>query len=73
MGRWMRVIYVGADGKTSPDDTIVDYTGSDTDMTIVSGCLCLGAAVMAFVAWSKLRRQDMDSDFNAVCSLLVCA
>jgi hypothetical protein len=49
------------------DDTIVWFTGTDTDATIVSGCLNLTAAVVALIAWSTLRKPGMDSQFAAVC------
>ncbi|RMZ66094.1 hypothetical protein GMOD_00005163 [Pyrenophora seminiperda CCB06] len=46
------------------DDTIVYFTNGDTDATIVSGCLNLTAAVLALIAWSSLRKPDMDSQLN---------
>lgn len=49
------------------DDTIVYFRESPTDATIVSGCLNLTAAVVALIAWSTLRKPDMDSQYNSVC------
>ena len=43
------------------DETIVYFTGNDTDATIVSGCLCLTAAVVALIAWAQLRKPGMDT------------
>jgi hypothetical protein len=49
------------------DETIVYFTGADTDATIVSGCLNLVAGIIALIAWSTLRKPDMDSIYAAVC------
>jgi len=49
------------------DDTIVYFREAPTDATIVSGCLNLTAAVVALIAWSTLRKPDMDSQYNSVC------
>ncbi|KAI1584358.1 hypothetical protein PtrEW13061_008467, partial [Pyrenophora tritici-repentis] len=46
------------------DKTIVYFTNEDTDATIVSGCLNLTAGVLALIAWSSLRKPDMDSQLN---------
>ncbi|KAJ4333826.1 hypothetical protein N0V87_007302 [Didymella glomerata] len=43
------------------DETIVYFTENDTDATIVSGCLCLTAAVVALIAWAQLRKPGMDT------------
>jgi hypothetical protein len=43
------------------DETIVYFTETDTDATIVSGCLCLTAGVVAVIAWAQLRKPGMDS------------
>ncbi|KAF1926090.1 uncharacterized protein M421DRAFT_423092 [Didymella exigua CBS 183.55] len=43
------------------DETIVYFTDNDTDATIVSGCLCLTAAVLALIAWAQLRKPGMDA------------
>ena len=48
------------------DETIVYFTNEDTDATIVSGCLNLTAGVLALIAWSSLRKPDMDSQLNTV-------
>lgn len=53
------------------DDTIVYFTDGDTDATIVSGCLNLAAAVIAFIAWSTLRKPGMDTVINSVGTSLV--
>jgi hypothetical protein len=47
------------------DDTIVYFKEAPTDATIVSGCLNLTAAVVALIAWSTLRKADMDSQHNS--------
>ncbi|KAF1937301.1 hypothetical protein EJ02DRAFT_437955 [Clathrospora elynae] len=47
------------------DETIVYFTEAETDATIASGCLNLIAALMALIAWSTLRKPDMDSQFAA--------
>jgi len=47
------------------DDTIVYFREAPTDATIVSGCLNLTAAVVALIAWSTLRKPDMDSQYNS--------
>lgn len=48
------------------DETIVYFTESETDATIVSGCLCLTAAVVAVTAWVQLRKPDMDTQYATV-------
>ena len=48
------------------DDTIIYFKEAPTDATIVSGCLNLTAAVVALIAWSTLRKPDMDSQYNIV-------
>jgi hypothetical protein len=50
------------------DETIVYFTENDTDATIVSGCLCLTAAVVALVAWVQLRKPGMDAFDATVCT-----
>ncbi|KAF1828054.1 hypothetical protein BDW02DRAFT_575172 [Decorospora gaudefroyi] len=47
------------------DDTIVYFTDPDSDATIVSGCLNLTAAVVALVAWSTLRKPDINTQSSA--------
>lgn len=42
------------------DETIVYFTENDTDATIVSGCLCLTAAVVALIACVELRKPGLD-------------
>lgn len=49
------------------DDTIVYFTTTDADATIVSGCMNLTAGVIALIAWSTLRKPGMDSQLAAVC------
>lgn len=49
------------------DETIVYFTEKDTDATVVSGCLCLTAAVVALIAWVQLRKPDMDTFDATVC------
>jgi hypothetical protein len=49
------------------DETIVYFTVAETDATIVSGCLNLAAGIIALIAWSTLRKPDMDSIYAAVC------
>lgn len=48
------------------DETIVYFTENDTDATIVSGCLCLTAGVVALIAWAQLRKPGMDTQFTTV-------
>jgi hypothetical protein len=48
------------------DDTIVYFIDRETDSTVASGCLCLGAAIMALIAWSTLRKPNMDTQLAAV-------
>ncbi|KAH6639350.1 hypothetical protein C7974DRAFT_129506 [Boeremia exigua] len=43
------------------DETIVYFTANDTDATVVSGCLCLTAAVVAVIAWAELRKPGTDT------------
>jgi hypothetical protein len=50
------------------DETIVYFVQTVTDATIVSGCLCLVAAIVALVAWVQLRKPGMDSFDAGVCS-----
>lgn len=45
------------------DETIVYFTENDTDATVVSGCLCLTAGVVALIAWAQLRKPGMDTQF----------
>lgn len=52
------------------DETIVYFTENDTDATIVSGCLCLTAAVVALIAWVQLRKPGMDTFDATVCAKL---
>jgi hypothetical protein len=49
------------------DETMVYFIQSVTDATIVSGCLCLTAAIVALVAWAQLRKPGMDSLYADVC------
>jgi hypothetical protein len=49
------------------DETIVYFLQSVTDATIVSGCLCLTAAIVAVVAWVQLRKPGIDSFDAGVC------
>lgn len=48
------------------DETIIYFTQSDTDTTIVSGCLCLTAAIVALIAYAQLRKPGMDTQFATV-------
>jgi hypothetical protein len=69
--RWVKVITSEVDERTKKnlvDDVIVWYTEKDTNVTIASGCLCLTAAIIALIAWSTLRKPDMDSQLSAVCT-----
>lgn len=70
MPRWIAVptTFNQRTNSWNHDDMIVDYTEPSTNATIISGCLCLTAAVMAGIAWHKLRKRDMDSDFQLVCA-----
>lgn len=54
------------------DETIVYFTENDTDATIVSGCLCLTAAVVALIAWAQLRKPGMDTFDATVCAEMHC-
>lgn len=55
-GRWLVVLSTFPEKtKFAFDNVIVDYTESSTNATIISGCLCLTAAVNAIVAYFKLR------------------
>lgn len=68
VGRWLKLeSQFPEKTKFRWDDIIVDYTESSTNATIVSGCLCLGAAVNAIVAYFKLRSKAMDLDYHSVC------
>jgi hypothetical protein len=49
------------------DETIVYFLQSVTDATIVSGCLCLTAAIVAVVAWVQLRKPGIDLFDASVC------
>ena len=49
------------------DETIVYFVQTVTDATIVSGCLCLVAAIVAVVAWAQLRKPGMESFDASVC------
>lgn len=53
-------------GRPITDDTVVYFTDRDTDVTISSGILCFSAAIVALVAWTSLRKPNMDSQFAAV-------
>ena len=48
------------------DETIVYFTENDTDATIVSGCICLTASIVALIAWAQLRKPGMDTQFATV-------
>lgn len=45
---------------------MIEYISSATDATIISVCLGLLAGVVAFIAWYKLRRADMDMEHQLV-------
>ncbi|KAF2872733.1 hypothetical protein BDV95DRAFT_491447 [Massariosphaeria phaeospora] len=47
------------------DDVFIDFTTPATDASIVAGCLGVMTAIGAFVAFIKLRSQQMDSAYNA--------
>lgn len=69
MGRWIPVQSQFKEKTKFPiDDVIVDYTEPSTNATIVSGCLNMTAGVMAVIAFNKLKKGDMDTDFHMVCS-----
>lgn len=42
------------------DETIVFFTDTDTDATIVSGCICLTAAIVSLIAVVELRKPGLD-------------
>jgi hypothetical protein len=48
------------------DYTVVFYIDQETDATIAAGILCLAAAIMSLIAWSVLRKPDMDTQLAAV-------
>jgi hypothetical protein len=48
------------------DNVIVDYTDTNTQATIVSGCLNLAAGFMAICAWKKLKTRELDTDYLLV-------
>ncbi|KAF2728666.1 hypothetical protein EJ04DRAFT_569334 [Polyplosphaeria fusca] len=60
LAKWLKVILPDR----SSVDIILDYVGEPTDATITGQTLSLAAGVMAFVAWYKLRRSDMDMNYN---------
>ncbi|KAF2261427.1 hypothetical protein CC78DRAFT_535636 [Lojkania enalia] len=43
-------------------DILIYYVENETNATIISGCLSVGAAIIAFLGWIKLRRSNMDSE-----------
>ncbi|KAF2690665.1 hypothetical protein K458DRAFT_412020 [Lentithecium fluviatile CBS 122367] len=47
------------------DDVIIDYSGTNTTATVISGFLNLAAGLMAIIAWKKLKGRQMDTDFHA--------
>jgi hypothetical protein len=49
------------------DETIVYFTENDTDATIVSGCLCLTAAIVAIIACVESRKPGLDEVLMTVC------
>jgi hypothetical protein len=69
MGRWVPMPSEFPEKTKFPvDDVIVDYTESNTQATIISGCLNLAAGVMAICAWKKLKTNKMDTDYHLVWS-----
>ena len=67
VGRWVkRRSQFPEKNKYQWDDVIIDYTESSTNATIVSGCLCLAAAVNCIVAYFKLKPVAMDLDYHLV-------
>lgn len=68
VGRWLKRRSQFPEKNKYPwDDVIVDYTESSTNATIVSGCLCLAAAINCIVAYFKLKPVTMDLDYHLVC------
>jgi ABC-type multidrug transport system fused ATPase/permease subunit len=68
ISRGVRIVTSEFDDRTNQfvtDATIVYFTDTDTDTTIVSGCLNLAAAVIAVIAWSTLRKPGMDTVMNS--------
>ncbi|KAL5113218.1 hypothetical protein ACEQ8H_008913 [Pleosporales sp. CAS-2024a] len=47
------------------DDIMVWFLEGETNATIASGCLCLGAAIMALIACRTLRKPGMDTQLAA--------
>ncbi|KAF1960024.1 hypothetical protein CC80DRAFT_544487 [Byssothecium circinans] len=65
MGRWVQMPSSYPEKDRWPnDDVTVDYTEASTNAAIVSGCLNLTTAVVAIIAWRRLRNHELDTDFN---------
>lgn len=65
IGRWIKRRSTFPEKDKFPwDDVIVDFTEPSTNATIVSGCLCLTAAVNCIVAFFKLKANTMDLDYH---------
>lgn len=57
----------GSDGFNEKWGTImVDYLSRSTDTTFISEFIALAAAIVCFLSWYKLRRRDMDMEYNQV-------
>ena len=46
---------------------LVFYITSPTDACVVAGTVGLAAAIICVIAWTRVRRGEMDLDFNMVC------
>jgi hypothetical protein len=72
-GDWFVYRIVKFDGIQDAQFTsiLVFYITSPTDACVVAGTVGLAAAIVCVIAWSRVRKAEMDLEFNMVCCLLV--
>lgn len=46
---------------------LVFYITSPTDASVVASTVGLAAAIICIIAWTRIKKTEMDLDFNLVC------
>jgi hypothetical protein len=44
----------------------IEFIAAPTDAMLTASCLGVGAGIVCIIAWYKLRRSNMDIDYNLV-------
>jgi hypothetical protein len=69
---WLVFRYITVlSAQNKKNEFLLYYMQTPTDASIVSGCVGMATGVVAFLAWYKLRRADMDFEHNMVGRLLL--